>query len=215
MPWSDHEDQRRYGKPAYEKLYLKGVQFLSNRFDISYVRNHQHLLKQELELVLQSIRYPGVFLSFIHDDLGNARQTYNVNDQLLLLDFEYAKYSHMLLDFVKPIIGKFEINLLDGTYSWIRTNFPLQLTVEYRKQLFDFYQICFEDIEWKNALYNAFTYGTIAMIGRLCFLEPDRNLIGTVAENIKALLHKLIELLDEMKYNTPLQPFIVSFLREA
>ena len=209
------EDMRRYGKPNMELLYKQGQEYLLHRFDISFVRHYQDKLSQTFDGIFESIQKPGKFLSFIHDDLGNARQTFPVGDKLFLLDFEYAKFTHMLLDFVKPIIGKFEMNHESLIYTWMRPSFPLELIALYRQQLAHHYHITFDETEWKQAQYHALAFGAICLVGRLCFLEPEKKLYGTVKDNMKGILHRLQGLLEELDEGHTLQQFIAAYLKEA
>jgi len=209
------KDERRYGKDAYELLYRKGKDYLLNRYDLSPVRTHQSTLFSELDNILKFIKNPQSYLSLIHDDLGNVRQTYEFEGKLLLLDFEYSKYTHMLLDFVKPMIGKFEESTQDGFYRWTQTQFPLALTKEYRKHLKQDYNLSFDDEEWDFNLYCALSYGAIGLIGRLCYLEPEKRLLGSVLENMKGILNRLNVLLQEINQGSVIRDYIRCFLNDT
>ena len=208
------EDRRRYGKPAYQKLWQTGVTFIESRYETSVVRHQKEALMAELKETEQQIIEPGKFKTLIHDDLGNARQTFEYNDRVLLLDFEYAKYSHSLLEFTKLLMGKFELNLETGAYIWTGPHFPMELPETYRQQLAQRYHIQYEDKEWQTALMAAMSYGAITLIGRLCWLEVDRNLKGTVTQNIKAILKHLLKLLNHTEQQPLLQRFIQQYLAE-
>jgi len=84
---SPDEDRLRYGKTAYRHLYDIGCNFILTRYEIATVRHNHAGIKRELNQIGALIAAPGSFLTFIHDDLGNARQTFEVGDQIYLLDF--------------------------------------------------------------------------------------------------------------------------------
>ncbi|MEL7146004.1 MAG: hypothetical protein AAFO69_06525 [Bacteroidota bacterium] len=208
-------DFRRYGKPAMERLFARGRGFLANRFDISYLRHHQPEVVTILDKIENAIKHPGRFHALIHDHLSNQRQFFVDDDDLLLLDFELARYSHSLLDFVKPVMGQFAINEQDSHYQWIGPYFSLQLLHTYRDTLANEYGQHYEDDEWREAIFYGLSYGAISFIGRLCYLEPDRKLVGSLSSNIKMILHRMQELCLELKVENSLTAFIGSFLKEG
>ena len=209
------EDRRRYGKPAYRFLYRAGMDFVLTRFEVSALRYNKSAIEAELMEVARLIDNPGPFLTFIHDDLGNARQTFEVDDKLLLLDFEYSKYSHALLDFAKPIMGKFEISLKSGVYAWTGSNFSLELIDHYRKFNEAVYGIRIEPPVWQAAVTAAMTYAALTLVGRLCHLERDRNLRGTVKQNIQAILRNLFGLPGIQQSLPATTGFIAAYLKEG
>ncbi len=208
------DDRRRYGKPAYQALYQLGTEFILTRYETTTFRYYKSAVATELQQVDHLISNPGPFLAFIHDDLGNARQTFEVGDKLYLLDFEYSKYSHALLDFAKPLMGKFEINLETGAYGWTGPHFPLALIDHYRQYTETTLGVEYENHNWQEATAAAMTYAALTLIGRLCRLEPNRNLRGTVKQNIQAILKHLSMLLDTLQSLPATKGFINGYLTE-
>lgn len=208
-------DRRRYGKPAQRMRFALGRDYLVGKSAAQSARqsaaqSHEQL-REELNAAAAEIESPGEFFAFTHDDLGNARQTFEVGDQLYLLDFEYAKAGHCLIDLCKPILGKFELSLDSGAYLWTNPNFPLAFAAAYRRRWQDETGLIIDDARWDNALSCALVYHACTLVGRLMHLEPDRHLLGTVQQNINGILYRLTEVLPASYYPV-LRAFIEDFL---
>ena len=121
-------------------------------------------------------------------------------DELYLLDFEYARYAHALLDLCKPMLGKFEMEVETGLYVWSCPGFGPGLADAYRAALREMHGTTFDDDAWTPALAAALAASALALVGRLAELEPERRLAGTVAENVNGILYRLLQLLGDMPY---------------
>jgi len=201
-------DRRRYGKPAQRVRFALGRDYLLAKSE----RESADKLQRELDAAETEIESPGEFLAFIHDDLGNARQTFEKDGRLYLLDFEYAKADHCLMDLCKPTLGKFELSLDTGVYLWTNPNFPPAFAAAYRRRFENETGVKIDDARWNHALGSAFVFHGVALIGRLMHLEPDRQLLGSVQQNINGILYRLAEVIPADNYPT-LKGFIERFLR--
>jgi hypothetical protein len=201
------DDTRRYGAVAQARRFEKGRAFV-----LEQRPSGRRALEAEIDSVRSQIDEPGSFRAFIHDDLANARQTFEVGDSLYLLDFEYSRYSHCLLDLCKPMIGKFEINLDTNTYVWTCPNFPLELASTYRRHLDNSYGWRFSDHLWEEGLSVALIYTALTLIGRLVELEPEVLLFGSIQQNINGILFRLAGLLQSKTVHPEFQAFISRFL---
>lgn len=206
-------DSRRYGSNALHRRARRGRDHLLDRVGHDRSARERGAILAELENALALVEAPGQFLCLIHDDLGNARQTFEVGDRLYLLDFEYARYAHGLLDLCKPLIGKFEMELDTGFYRWVNPNFPLTLVDAYRDSLHREHGIRFDDSIWEDAVHAALTYAMLTMVGRLLELESDRPLVGTVPQNVNGILRSYWELIGERPVYPALAGFIPHHLR--
>jgi hypothetical protein len=191
-------DHRRFGLPALHQLFQQGS---SHVLHWAAPTGPVHLaLGAELAHAQAAIATPGPWRTLIHDDLCNARQTFEVDDELYLLDFEWAKYSHALLDLGKPMLGKIERHLPTGTYLWNNPRFPPTLTTTYRAELAQLIGMAVPDATWDEALAAAYVFHALGLIGRLLQLRPTQPLLGTVAENRNGILYSLYQLLPPAAY---------------
>ena len=187
------DDRRRYGGPAQFRRFEAGREILLR---LAGLRNIDTVgLDHELDRVLAFVKEPGPFLALIHDDLGNARQTFEKGDDLYLLDFEYARFGLCLIDLCKPMMGKFELNLDDGNYLWNDPHFPITFAEAYRVHLKEIGHLCFSDRQWYEGLSAALIFHALTLLGRLDHLEPDRRLVGTILQNVNGILFRLLELI--------------------
>lgn len=200
-------DVRRYGGPAQARRRVKGAAHL---MELAGWRGGVDLgvLQKELETAIAAVEAPGPFAALIHDDVANARQTFDAGDELFLLDFEYARYAHALLDLCKPMLGKFEMEVNTGLYVWSCPGFSPALAATYREALREMHDVAFQDGVWSHGLAAALVASALALVGRLAELEPDRRLAGTVAENVSGVLYRLQSLLQA---NAP-YPVIRAFI---
>jgi len=202
------DDRRKYGLPGMMRLYQAGTARCLAMEGMGF--RTMAALARELEQVEQMISDPGEFRALIHDDLSNARQTFDTGDRLALLDWEQAKYGHALLDFVKPMVGKFEIELETGISAWQCPCFPIALPHDYRRQLARDYGMAFDDAEWNANLSAALIFGSLALIGRMMAWDSRRSLRGSPLQNINGISRRLAELLAD----NPEFPALRSFLRD-
>ena len=193
------DDRRRYGGPAQARRRAAGAAHL-----LALARLRAEVdadaLAAELADAVARVESPGPFPALIHDDVANARQTFEVGDELYLLDFEYARYAHALLDLCKPMLGKFEMEVETGLYVWSCPGFGPGLADAYRAALREMHGTTFDDDAWTPALAAALAASALALVGRLAELEPERRLAGTVAENVNGILYRLLQLLGDMPY---------------
>ena len=192
---SAEDDKRRYGGPAQQWRFGMGRDYLLRSAAERGVETTY--ADEEFERARAFVTNPGRLNAFIHDDLGNARQTFEVDDRLYLLDYEYARYGPGLLDLCKPMLGKFELDYENDTYLWSNAGFSRDLADAYRQSLVELGGPTFTDAEWDNALTAVLTFHALTLIGRLMHLEPDRRLVGTVRQNINSIIYHLYHLLPE------------------
>lgn len=187
------DDRRKYGAPGMMRLYQAGVARCLLMEGMGF--RTMAALARELEQVEGMIDSPDGFHALIHDDLSNARQTFEVGTRLVLLDWEQAKYGHALLDFVKPMVGKFEVELDSGISGWQCPGFPVALPEEYRRLLARDHGVAFDDAQWSAHLAAALIFGALALVGRMTVWDPRRPLRGSPLQNTHAILRRLAELL--------------------
>jgi hypothetical protein len=132
---------------------------------------------------------------FLHDDLGSARQTFEVGDELFLLDYEYARWGPAPLDLCKAMLGKFEMSLADGSYRWNVLGFGPDLAAEYRAALAEAGGPVVDDSGWDRAVALVLGFHALTLVGWLAHVEPDRRLVGTVPQNVNGILYRLHQVL--------------------
>ncbi|MEM7425267.1 MAG: hypothetical protein AAF441_04185, partial [Pseudomonadota bacterium] len=212
---SPEEDVRRYGGPAYQSLFAMGRDFVLSRHELACVRHEAASLAAEFDAVRKRIADPGLFAALIHDDLGNARQTYEVGDALYLLDFETARWGHCLLDLTKPMLGKFERDMSNGNYIWTGSTCGMGLYHAYRSDCSEIYGLNFDDETWGEGMATALMFAGFALTGRLCRLETNRRLVGTVTQNLRRIYACLNDYLTDLGRMPATRKFIVQFLCEV
>lgn len=205
---SDGIDLRRYGSMALARRARMGRLHLLSRTPAEMAGE----VERELDEAIALAEQPGDFLCLIHDDLGNARQTFEVGNDLYLLDFEYTRYSHALLDLCKPLIGKFEMDLHTDNYLWINPYFPIGLATTYRSLMERDHGFAVPDAAWTRAMGGCLVYAMLTMIGRLMELEPDRRLVGTIAQNVNGVLYHLHGLLESLDSTPSVRALIPRYL---
>lgn len=188
---SRSEDRRKYGAPGVRRLFQAGAALCL----ATEGRSHRQVaaLAREFETVEAMMVAPGDYLVLIHDDLANARQTFHAGEAMYLLDFEQAKYSHALLDFVKPMIGKFEVDEVRGISGWQCPAFPIDLPARYRILMAEEHGR--SPPEWDENLAAALIYGAVGLVGRMAAWDSRRRLRGTRRQNINGVIHRLSTLL--------------------
>jgi len=203
------DDKRRYGGPAQQWRFNLGRAYLLREAGERGLASSA--FDQEIEEAAEFVACPGQHKAFIHDDLGNARQTFELNDRLYLLDYEYARYGPGLLDLCKPMLGKFELNLSNDNYFWNSADFPNDLATAYRQALLQAGVPSVSDEEWFKALASSQVFHSLTLIGRLMHLEPDRRLVGSIQQNVNGILFRLFETLPD-ETQPALKGFCKSFL---
>lgn len=186
-------DRRRYGVPAERERFENGRRFILESMAARW-RGDRAALARELDVVDLAVSDPGPFLALLHDDLGHGRQTYEVGGDLYLLDFEYAKPGHALLDFMKAIVGKLEVGPA-GVYAWTNPGFPRSMLATYRAVLADEHGVTFADEAWELAVPAAIACAAVTLVGRINQMRPGQPLLGDVAPNRNGVLYRLAQLL--------------------
>lgn len=204
------DDWRKYGIPGSRRLFHAGAA-LCLACEQRYQRDIGALAR-ELAEVEAMITAPGDYLTLVHDDLANARQTYDTGARLYLLDFEQAKFSHALLDFAKPMIGKFEVDDRTNVTSWQCPAFPLALAAHYRDVLRTDFGRTYPDSGWTRNLAAALIFGAMGLVGRMASWDPRRRLQGTPRQNVNAVLHRLLVLLAQLNAFDAVRAFLGDFL---
>ncbi len=191
---SQEDDQRLRGLPGRRKQAQDGTGELRRLME-----QHGLEMAPETETDIQadckSIAHPGPFLAFIHDDIANYRQTFEVGDDLFFLDWEEAKFSHSLLDLTYPLLGKIERDVVQRYYLWICPGFPMALAEAYRKRLQDSHQRFFSDQQWHSGLDAALCFSFLVILGRAVDLRERGKPLAFPEHDYKALLNRLLELL--------------------
>ena len=205
---SRSDDRRKYGAPGARRLFHAGAALCLATEGLSH--RQTAALAREFETIEAMVVAPADYLALIHDDLANARQTFDTDEAMFLLDFEQAKYSHALLDFVKPMIGKFEVDEVQNVSMWQCPAFPLDLPSRYREILAaDFGRSL---PAWDANLAAALVYGAMGLVGRMAAWDPRRRLRGSRRENIRGVIHRLSTLLAELDAFPAVRSFAGDFL---
>lgn len=186
-------DRRRYGGPAQAWRFDEGRAFLARAARSRGVPPPDDGELDEARALVTACEGP--LRAFLHEDLGNARQTFEVGDELFLLDYEYARWGPAPLDLCKAMLGKFELSLDDGVYLWSVPGFEPDLAAEYRAALAESGGPVVDDSTWDRSVALALAFHAVTLAGRLAHLEPDRRLVGTVPQNVNGILLRLHQLL--------------------
>ncbi len=206
------DDWRKYGIPGTVRLFHAGAALC-----LSFENRQQRdigALAKDLAQVEAMIAAPGAHLALVHDDLANARQTFDAGEQLYFLDFEQAKFSHALLDFAKPMIGKFEVDDRINVTRWQCPGFPPELPAQYRAVMLDEFGQSFPDGEWNVQLAASLIFGALGLVGRMAAWDPRRVLKGTPRQNVNAVLHRLSVLLAEQDVFAATRAFLDDYLED-
>lgn len=187
------DDRRRYGGPAQAWRFDQGRDFLRRAARNRGVAPPDDPELDEARAFVTACEGP--LRVFLHDDLGNARQTFEVGDELYLLDYEYARWGPAPLDLCKAMLGKFELSLDDGSYLWNVPGFGIDLAEEYRTALAEAGGPEVDGAGWERSVALALAFHAVTLAGRLAHLEPDRRLVGTIPQNLNGILYRLNQLL--------------------
>lgn len=145
-------------------------------------------VRREFEAVFDLVeRYPGR-RALIHDDLANARQTFEVGAETYLLDFEYSHYAPPFYDLTKTLLGKFETNIQSGQYCWTCPNLPWSLAEQHRALLAQDYGLVLADSDWSEIMAACLIYAAMTVTGHLYMVGSQRPLRGTVPQNVDLVL---------------------------
>lgn len=196
------DDQRRYGLVKQMMRFDLGKEALVKLISKREGDQLALTLADELCGIKERVENPRQFFSLIHDDLGNARQTFEVGNEIYLLDFEYSKYTHSLLEFGKLLIGKFEWTIETDICLWTNPGFPLQLPLEYRRIMEKDSGIFYDDDEWNRGLADALIYWSICLLGRLTYMDEKQPLVGSVKQNANGVINRLVQLLQDIPAET-------------
>jgi hypothetical protein len=190
---ADHlADLRQYGHAGNYALYIAGAHEL-----FALARELGADLQDydaEVNAIRAEVLAPGQFLSFIHDDLASGRQTAVYQNRLYLLDFENAKFGHCLLDILRPMMGKFEIQTATGEYFLNNPSFPPQLLLHYRNKWEALTGENIDEGRWREALEACALYMCLAQVGKLVAIPPAK-LRGNPASNLQTILQQTLALL--------------------
>ena len=160
------------------------------------------------EQVRDEIANPGPFRAFIHDDLAAARQIVIVDDECYLIDFEMAKYGHMLMDICKPLIGKFDRKGKTDYFVLNHLDFPITFATCYRQKLEVIAGLHFPNTVWDQALSSTLIFSTFVNCGALCCVEPPYKPLGSFIGLFKQLLQRLLLLLKDNNSDSLLNPIL-------
>lgn len=146
------------------------------------------------------INNPGEFLAFIHNDLAALRQTVSKEGNCYLLDYEWATYSHALLDISILMIGKIEKNIDSKAYSLSFLNYLPNFIDTYRTKLEKIRQMRFDDQIWQISVSSALIYNTFLVIGQLLIdlkSPSQKKLTYSYTSCLNAVLSRLLSLLED------------------
>lgn len=189
------EDRRRHGPPLEAARAAHGRTGLLHLAGPWLPSPLLELLNRELDTVFALVeRYPDV-RALIHDDLANARQTFEIGGETLLLDFEYSHFAPPLYDLTKLLLGKFETEILTQDYRWVCPAMPLAFADMYRDTMMREYGLSFSDIDWKATLAACLVYAALALLGNLAAVGLERQLRGSVQSHINIVLDRLSSIL--------------------
>ncbi|RWB20848.1 MAG: hypothetical protein EOQ40_13085 [Mesorhizobium sp.] len=160
-------------------------------------------LEREFDAVVALVEnYPGR-RALIHDDLGNARQTFEIGTETYLLDFEYSHYAPPFYELTKTLLGKFETNTETGEYLLASPKMPLALAEQHRVLMNRDYGLRLADEEWEETLAACLIYAALTLLGNLAATGHRRTLRGSVQDDINRILDRLTLVL------RPFRPFAV------
>lgn len=162
------QDRRKYGTPGVRRLFGAGVALCLGTEGLTL--RQMGAMAEGFDAVEAAMDDPGPYRSLIHDDLLNASQTVDIGDTLFLVDFEQAKVGHALLDFAKPMIGKFEVDETRRVWGRQCPGFPLELPTRYRE--LPEATITLPDRYWH--LGAVLIHGATQLIGRMAAWDPAR-----------------------------------------
>jgi hypothetical protein len=193
-------EQRHYSPSSNARRAQSGRDTWLHLFKSGLSLADQARVGDELDEVRMHVEQYSGRKALIHDDLANARQTFEVGDETLLLDFESSYFALPLVDLAKPLLGKFEVNTA-GAYLWSCPMMPFDLTRQYRAIMASEYGLVYTEDEWSRNLAACLIYAALMMLGNLTLVGSQRPLVAPPAAYINAILTRLGELLD------PIGPF--------
>ncbi|NEO56481.1 MAG: phosphotransferase [Okeania sp. SIO3B5] len=199
-------DQRMYSHQEQEHLFKIGTGLFYKYCDILGIDVTR--CQEIFEQARYAITNPGLFLALIHDDLAAARQIVMVKNQCYLVDFEMAKYGHILMDICKPLVGKFDRKGNTDYFILSHLDFPITFAGCYREKLESISGLSFDDATWNSSLNNALVYSTLVNCGALCCVSPAYKPLGGFMSLFKQLLQRLLILLVDNDNHRDLSPVL-------
>ncbi|AFZ26122.1 aminoglycoside phosphotransferase [Cylindrospermum stagnale PCC 7417] len=202
----DDIDRRMYSKDYYDILFATGA------IQINWYCDFLNIKRQNYEILINQIQdtisNPEVFHAFIHHDLVSPRQFVYVKNQVYLIDFEHAQYSHAFLDIAKILVGSIEWNRKEEVYFINHPNFPREILDIYRLEYSKYREIEFDDKVWEMNLSSALIHSTLSVLGELFKIPSDLKPRESIEANIKLLIDRLIYLLEGNDYHQELKEIL-------
>jgi len=201
------QDLRNYGVPGNWHHARRGLAVLQEYAHIMGVCPPTDFEKL-LAPIYEAIKHPGPFFTFVHDDLGDRRQSVSLEGQVYLLDLEHAKYFHGLMDLAKVLIGKVEFDEEKQAMKYNHARMPRELMQVYE----GLWQAasgkeCTQDF-WQEHWLAVLVFQVGLAIDRLIDVSQD-PMKHTVAQNMRLIL-------DHFLYHTehnPTHPVLMQVLR--
>ncbi|MFN6501333.1 MAG: hypothetical protein RMX65_030670 [Nostoc sp. DedQUE01] len=202
----DGIDKRMYSKDYYAILFATGAIQINWYCDLLNIRRQSYEIL--INQVQDIISNPEVFHAFIHHDLVSPRQFIYVKNQVYLIDFEYAQYSHAFLDIAKILVGSIQWNRKEQVYFINHSNFPKEILDIYRLEYSKYREIEFDDKVWEMNLSSALIHSTLSVLGELFKIPSEWKLRESIEANIKLLIDRLIYLLEGNDYHQELKEIL-------
>lgn len=196
--------RKQYGLPSSDNRVMSmneqnlffdiGYQYLV-RTSVFDEKNHQIT---NSKLVVNN---PGLFYTFIHDDISARRQTISDNQGIKFIDFETGKYAHSLLDLARPVVGKIERKIKLNRYFLNNPGFSSSFWEMYMDKVFSLRGKFVEKNEFLTHFLNCCVFTSIANIGvalRANEMLPPLTSLGKI---ISEIIWRLICILEQNNSN--------------
>ncbi|MEP1577704.1 MAG: hypothetical protein ABJJ87_01815, partial [Lentilitoribacter sp.] len=157
------DDLRDFSNNGQHDQFIQGANILANYVEITTKHSMSRFIKFAMP-ILEDIRFPGHFESFIHGDMICARQSVYVDGVVKLLDFEHGRFAHSLIDLAVFLIGKIEINTNIDKLHYSHINLSAQLAAIYRKMIQEKSGRVISDTIWNRNLASCFFFQAIILI---------------------------------------------------
>lgn len=196
------EDRRPFGPRGSVGAFTVGCRELLRWSGILQPASTATLVEMVREAE-RTIRDPGPFRAFVHDDLSNRRQSVVRDGEFHLLDFEYSKYFHALTDLAKLMIGKIERRIVGRQYVHMHPSVSHGMAAAYRQAWRDAGGPTVADAVWERHLAAALTFQAMVAIAQIHGVI-NQGFAATVPATIRSVLQRLILQLRPITAGRPL-----------
>ncbi|NQZ05583.1 MAG: hypothetical protein HRT35_00340 [Algicola sp.] len=146
------------------------------------------------EGVFKQVLNPGPFGAVIHHDLAAPRQWINTRDQCYLIDFELAKYTHVLLELSRLQLGSWEQDRQNrSSYKLKRWAVPEAFINHYKNRLFEGGQFAELQQDFAGQHQQALLFTLLLNLGVLDVAQEKYGSAEPLGACIVALLDAYLE----------------------